>query len=910
LAISAKFIADFSSFNEAVQKAEVVLRGFETGAGKVSSSLSRMTDTFSGRKITTEATLMAEAVERVGGISKLTAKELERIGTTAQEAAAKLRALGKDVPAGIQKIADASKNAATSASTFAGSLKNVNTLLGAFGVSLSIGALVQFGRSLLQTADDLVRVADRTGLTTTEVQKLQYIAGQSGNSLDELTSAVGRLQVNLVSGDKGAAGAVKVLGLNFKELRDSSPFDQMEQIATAIAKVPDPTARAALAMELFGRQGAAILPTLIADFKKLGDEAPKMSDKTVRALEQAGDAFAWFGQTVKVWAAESFSFAGRMFDQLALQGMKFRAMVLNMTADLLEMAQKIPGVAKAMGVLGVSTESLRKSAQFYTDMAGAQAAALNRVDVEVRKVVPATIDYDAALRKATNSQKEMTDANKKAAAAAQAMVQHFRTLWDSVEFGGASLTRVGTIIKGDFDNALKRAAETAEFMEKHFRTLWDSVEFGGSGLAHLGQSFGKLDLDIKKSLTWVDSLSGLERLLTGIQTDFAHMAVVAVRAIQQIDAVWKNTEMSKGQKFSSILTTGLAAGASIAGNTRTGGTLAGAASGAAVGSMFGPWGTAIGAGVGAIAGFFTSGKAKRELDAMKQGLIDNAGGWHALNSAAQKAGTTIEHVLNARTVKEYEAAVRDLNDAIAFQDQAMATLRETAEKYGFTLQELGPKFAAAELDEKAQELFKDFKVLTAAGIDVDTVIGKMSGSINDFVQNAVSMGIAVPSAMKPMIEKMIQLGLLTDKNGKIIGSLEESGVDFAMSMSEGFAALIDEVKKLTDAIARGLGLALDNAAGSAANLANAIGGIGGQYSAPDIQMPELQGFAAGTKGRYLDFGQGTPVMLHGRERVMTEGEGGGGVTVNVYGSVTTERDLIDAIRQGLNDSAGKRMRAA
>jgi hypothetical protein len=47
--INAKFTADFTSFNEAVQKAEVELRGFETGAGKVEKALSRMVDNFSGR---------------------------------------------------------------------------------------------------------------------------------------------------------------------------------------------------------------------------------------------------------------------------------------------------------------------------------------------------------------------------------------------------------------------------------------------------------------------------------------------------------------------------------------------------------------------------------------------------------------------------------------------------------------------------------------------------------------------------------------------------------------------------------------------------------------------------------------------------------------------------------------------
>jgi hypothetical protein len=52
----------------------------------------------------------------------------------------------------------------------------------------------------------------------------------------------------------------------------------------------------------------------------------------------------------------------------------------------------------------------------------------------------------------------------------------------------------------------------------------------------------------------------------------------------------------------------------------------------------------------------------------------------------------------------------------------------------------------------------------------------------------------------------------------------------------------------------------------------------------------VPGFAGGTGGAYVDFGAGTPVMLHGRERVMTEREGrqqaggwGGAVIVQVDG---------------------------
>lgn len=109
MALSGKLLADFSSFYDAVTKAETKLVDFQSGSAKVEASLTRMTDTFSGRKIIQEATLMAEALERSGGTSKLTAAELERVGMKAADAADKMRRLGIEVPPHLQKLADTVK---------------------------------------------------------------------------------------------------------------------------------------------------------------------------------------------------------------------------------------------------------------------------------------------------------------------------------------------------------------------------------------------------------------------------------------------------------------------------------------------------------------------------------------------------------------------------------------------------------------------------------------------------------------------------------------------------------------------------------------------------------------------------------------------------------------------------------
>lgn len=122
--LTAKFTADFSSFLTAVKKAEAEIKNFGTGADRVKVQLDRMVNNFSGRKIVQDATLMAEAIDRVGGPARLTAAELERVGAKAAEAAAKMKALGLEVPPRIQDLADRTKNLGVQTETSGGQLKS------------------------------------------------------------------------------------------------------------------------------------------------------------------------------------------------------------------------------------------------------------------------------------------------------------------------------------------------------------------------------------------------------------------------------------------------------------------------------------------------------------------------------------------------------------------------------------------------------------------------------------------------------------------------------------------------------------------------------------------------------------------------------------------------------------------
>jgi hypothetical protein len=158
VAISARFTADFASFYQAVQKAEVSLKSFETGAGKVEKTLNRMGDSFSGVKIIQDATLAEKAIEKIGGATKLTAAEQEHANKLVNEAIAKYQALGMVAPKALTDLATATSNTVGKSAQFLGDLKThiVANAAGFVSAQAAIGAAQAGFRMLTKFVGDSV----------------------------------------------------------------------------------------------------------------------------------------------------------------------------------------------------------------------------------------------------------------------------------------------------------------------------------------------------------------------------------------------------------------------------------------------------------------------------------------------------------------------------------------------------------------------------------------------------------------------------------------------------------------------------------------------------------------------------------------------------------------------------------
>jgi hypothetical protein len=964
MALSATFVTDFSDFYTAVQKAEVELKTLGYGAEGVGRSLNRMVDQFSGRKVIQDATVMTEAIERIGGVGKLTEAELSRVSAKAQEATAKMRAMGVEVPANLQEIADAAKPVTTN---LGAASKATDLLTGAFGqltaaftvgnlISKAVGTLTEWTTAAIASASELVNLSQKTGFSIEGVQRLSHVANESGTSLDAFGDAALKLGVRLAGGSGSVRDAVKSLGLEFQALKALAPEQQFEAVMVALEAIEDPQERNRLALELFGTKAAAILPAIAAGYKGLAAAATVSSADQVKALADTEQAWQTWKQRRQT---DIRSFLGNLV--LASDGMR------GLTDEQRKQAQALidagmqydAAVAKVRTMRGDiqltserTAESTRVTKNYadqirdvetklgrLTDAQRAELEAAQRLGKSTEELEDKFGLTAAELRIYAEQQRQATQTTK----AQQKATEDAATA--QVKLNKEARDYNNWLVQREFDQVERQmqadAAATAE-AAKQTEAFNRMLFYNGNQLETQTDLMRASEAQMVKWGAQAGILAGMEPVPLEPFDQSAtskYFAGFGDFLSQQMPSVILKAIQGGGNITSSI---GSAVGGFF---TQAGGAIEKTATKALSGAFGKSIGGALGSLVpaaGALLGpalegittqigkLFGRDEESKVVNPLRDQFIAAAGGLHQLNMAAHDAGMTLDQLLKADKETEFKAAVDQLTGAFQFQDAAMATLTETARRYGFTLEELGPAFQRQELDKQAQQLFKDWEVLNAAGIDTVAITDRMGESVSAYVNQAIAMGSEVPDAMRPMLQSMVDMGQLTDAQGNKIESLEDSGISFSMTMSQGFKALIDSVGKLTDAIGRGLGLAVAQTSDSIKKMPRQVG-VDVVYRDPGYKTTHdvhvtysgagepMEGYQHGTNG-FRNFGAGTPVMLHGWEAVVpmdesSAGSGGvgggvGGTTVNVdargafFSTPGDEQRLALVIEQALNARHG------
>lgn len=176
------------------------------------------------------------------------------IGTLSIDLVAKMAQFEAD----LGKAARASEKTAQQINASLGTIKAGFQALGA---AVSVQVLVSAFQAIVDGADDLGKLSQRTGIAVETLGGLGYAATLAGGDVHTVTDAADKLNRTLAeaaSGEKLASEAFKALGLSAKDAAGNTKSVDVAfaEIADKFASYKDGPEKVALAMRLFGKAGA------------------------------------------------------------------------------------------------------------------------------------------------------------------------------------------------------------------------------------------------------------------------------------------------------------------------------------------------------------------------------------------------------------------------------------------------------------------------------------------------------------------------------------------------------------------------------------------------------------------------------------------------------------------------------
>jgi hypothetical protein len=177
----------------------------------------------------------------------------------------------------------------------------LKTAIGGIAVGLAVRSLARFTNDAIKAADAIAKTADKVGVGVVALQQLRFAADLAGVGQEKLDSSLERFTKRIGEASQGtgeAKKALELLGVSFAnadgKIRPTEAV--LSAVADAMASVESPAQRAALAAQLFGREGVGLVNLLkggSATLREFGAQAEAagavLSEDLARAAEVLND---------------------------------------------------------------------------------------------------------------------------------------------------------------------------------------------------------------------------------------------------------------------------------------------------------------------------------------------------------------------------------------------------------------------------------------------------------------------------------------------------------------------------------------------------------------------------------------------------------------------------------------------
>lgn len=234
-------------------------------------------------------------------------------------------------PEGVKEVLDALKTVQGQADRVARSsaggfnlmrsaASQLKALLPAIGLAGVTAGFVAMTRNALNSADALDDLSQKVGASAENLSVLQYQAGISGG-LESLEANLTRLAVRLGDLDRGsrqAQDAFGRLGLTAEDFAGLDTAQAFDLIAQRLGKVEDSTRKTDIAVQIFGKTGAQLVPLL--------------NDLAANGFDNVAEAAASLGLVVD---SETAAMAGQVNDSFAIIRGQAQGLALQFVSGLM-----------------------------------------------------------------------------------------------------------------------------------------------------------------------------------------------------------------------------------------------------------------------------------------------------------------------------------------------------------------------------------------------------------------------------------------------------------------------------------------------------------------------------------------------------------------------------------------------
>jgi len=218
------------------------------------------------------------------------------VGTVEIELRAKMEALANDFKQAKSVVDRGSREIQSAADSIGKYFK-------ALGVGLSIEGFRRFIQAGIDAADEMSKLSQKTGIAVQDLAGLQLAFRQSGLEAGSLQTSMSKLAQNMAKGSEAFAA----MGLATKNADGSlkSTRDMLGEIADKFASYRDGAEKTAMAVKLFGKSGAEMIPLLnggseaLAEFDAMAKQLGlTMDENTAKNAEKFNDTMDLVGQGV------------------------------------------------------------------------------------------------------------------------------------------------------------------------------------------------------------------------------------------------------------------------------------------------------------------------------------------------------------------------------------------------------------------------------------------------------------------------------------------------------------------------------------------------------------------------------------------------------------------------------------